>query len=161
MSASLVHDFDWIARQMPDAPALSWHGGVWTYAQLRRAVGCMQGRLRDLEPGARVALLVRNSPHYVASYFGVIAAGCVAVPLNVQERASVLSRQIEHSGCGAVIADPQHPEWGALQATIGVTVPLLVTLDLQPGAAGGQGVCGALPPAGGAGAGVTPDDPHA
>ena len=70
-----------------------------------------QGRLRvGLEPG-RVALLVRNSPHYVASYFGVIAAGCVAVPLNVQERASVLSRQIEHAGCSAVIADPQHQEW--------------------------------------------------
>ena len=37
MSTSLVHDFDWIARQMPGAPALSWHGGVWTYADLQRA----------------------------------------------------------------------------------------------------------------------------
>jgi long-chain acyl-CoA synthetase len=146
MNASLVHDFDWIARQMPDAPALSWHGGVWTYAQLRRAVGCMQGKLRSggLEPGARVALLVRNSPQYVASYFGVMAAECVAVSLNVQERASVLSRQIEHAGCSAVIADPQHPEWGALSEAIAAAVPLLVTLELQPGAAGCDAFCAAL-----------------
>ena len=32
-------------------------------------------------------------------YYGVLAAGCVAVPLNAQERAEVLARQIEH--CGA------------------------------------------------------------
>jgi long-chain acyl-CoA synthetase len=146
MSASLVHDFDWIARQLPDAPALSWHGGVWTYAQLRRAVGCMQGKLRasGVEPGSRVALLVRNSPQYVASYYGVIAAGCVAVALNVQERANVLSRQIEHAGCSAVIADPQHPEWGALSEAIAASVPLLVTLGLQPGPAGCDAFCAAL-----------------
>lgn len=146
MSASLVHDFDWIARQMPGAPALSWHGGAWTYAELRRAVGCVQGKLASsgVERGSRIALLVRNSPHYVASYLGVIAAGCVAVPLNVQERASVLSRQIEHAECAAVIADPQHPEWSALSAVIASTVPLLITLDLLPGTAGCLAFCAAL-----------------
>jgi acyl-CoA synthetase (AMP-forming)/AMP-acid ligase II len=146
MSASLVHDFDWIARQMPGAPALSWHGGVWTYAELRRAVGCVQGKLASsgVAPGSRIALLVRNSPHYVASYFGVIAAGCVAVPLNVQERASVLSRQIEHSGCSAVIADPQHPEWTALTAAIAEAAPMLLTFELQPGSAGCEAFCTAL-----------------
>ena len=120
MSASLVHDFDWIARQMPGAPALSWHGGVWTYADLQRAVGATQSRLRasGIQPGSRVALLIRNSPQYVASYFGTIAAGCVAVPLNVQERASVLSRQIEHADCSAVFVDPHHVEWAALKEAI-------------------------------------------
>jgi len=145
MSASLVHDFDWIARQTPGAPALSWRGAVWSYGELRRAVGCMQRKLSEsgVEPGSRVALLVRNSPHYVASYFGVIAAGCVAVPLNVQERASVLSRQIEHAGCSAVIADPQHPEWSALSTAIASAAPLLLTLDLQT-ATSGDAFCGAL-----------------
>ena len=138
MTASLVHDFDWIARQTPDAPALSWHGGVWSYAELHRAVGCVQEKLRqsNVAAGSRVALLVRNSPQYVASYLGTIAAGCVAVPLNVQERASVLSRQIEHAGCNVVIADSQHPEWNALTAVLASTAPILLTLDMQPGAAG-------------------------
>jgi long-chain acyl-CoA synthetase len=150
MTASLVHDFDWIARQTPSAPALSWHGAVWTYADLHRAAGAVQGRLAasGIEPGARIALLVKNSPHYVASYFGVIAAGCVAVPLNVQERATVLARQIEHAGCSAVIADPQHPEWSALTTAIASTTGLLVTLDLQAGAEGCDAFCANIDDAG-------------
>lgn len=145
MSNSLVHDFDQCARQTPDAPALSWHGGVWTYAQLRRAIGCAQGMLArsGVAPGSRVALFVRNSPQYVASYFGVMAAGCVAVPLNVQERASVLARQIEHADCRVVIADARHPEWAALSAAI-ASVPLIVTVELQPGSAGCDQFCAAL-----------------
>jgi long-chain acyl-CoA synthetase len=146
MSTSLVHDFDQCARQTPDAPALSWHRGVWTYGELRRAVGCVQGMLvrSGIAPGARVALLVRNSPQYVASYFGVIAAGCVAVPLNVQERASVLSRQIMHAECSVVIADPKHAEWGTLSAEIANSVPHIVTLNLQPGSAGCDSFCAAM-----------------
>ena len=146
MTASLVHDFDWIARQTPSAPALSWHGVTWTYADLHRAAGSVQGRLAasGIEPGARVALLIKNSPHYVASYFGVIAAGCVAVPLNVQERASVLARQIEHAGCKVVIADPQHPEWSALTAAIVETAPLMLTLDLSSGAEGCDAFCASI-----------------
>lgn len=146
MSTSLVHDFDWIARQMPGAPALSWHGGVWTYADLQRAVGAVQARLvaSGIQPGSRIALLIRNSPQYVASYFGTIAAGCVAVPLNVQERASVLSRQIGHAECSAVIADPRHPEWTALNEAIATRSPQIITVDLQPGTAGCLAFCEAM-----------------
>lgn len=146
MSASLVHDFEWIARQMSGAPAVSWNGGTWTYGELRRAIGCVQARLlrEGLEPGARVALLVRNSPHYIASYLGVIAAGCIAIPLNVHERASVLSRQIEHASCNAIVADVQHVEWGTLATTIEGVVSLTLALELQPGLAGCDAFCAAL-----------------
>jgi long-chain acyl-CoA synthetase len=146
MTASLVHDFDWIARQMPSAPALSWHGGVWTYADLQRAAGATQARLltAGVQPGSRIALLIRNSPQYVASYFGTIAAGCIAVPLNVQERASVLSRQIEHADCSTVIADPRHPEWAALNEAIAAKAPQIITVDLQPGTAGCLAFCAAM-----------------
>ena len=56
--------------------------GARDAAELRQAFGCVHGMLvrSGVRPGARVALLVRNSPQYVASYFGIIAAGCVAVP---------------------------------------------------------------------------------
>lgn len=150
MSASLIHDFDSVARRTPGAPALSWHGAVWTYADLHRAAGSVRSKLAasGVEPGSRVALLVRNSPHYAASYFGAIAAGCVAVPLNVQERANVLTRQIEHAGCRAVIADPQHPEWTALRAAIASTTPLLLTLDLQPGSESCDGLVASIGAAG-------------
>ena len=38
-------------------------------------------------PGDRVALLFRNSPEYVALFYGALAARLAVVPLNVQERA--------------------------------------------------------------------------
>lgn len=113
----MIQDIADIARRTPAAPALSWHESTWTYRELDRAMRCVRDALASsLEPGSRVALLLRNSPQYAASYFGTLAAGCVAVPLNVQERANVLARQLEHSGCAALIVDPNHPEWLALQA---------------------------------------------
>ena len=39
-------------------------------------------RSRSVAPGERVALLLQNVPEFVIAYFGAIAAGCVAVPVN-------------------------------------------------------------------------------
>lgn len=120
MKASIVAAIDGVARRSPGAPALSWHGSQWTYSDLARAIACVHGALRAkaIAPGSRVAILVRNSPQYAAFYYGTMAAGCVAVPLNVQERTNVLVRQIEHGQCSAVVADPDHPEWNALRAAL-------------------------------------------
>ncbi len=39
-------------------------------------------RSSSVAPGERVALLLQNVPEFVIAYFGAIAAGCVAVPVN-------------------------------------------------------------------------------
>ena len=39
-------------------------------------------RSRSVAPGERVAILLQNVPEFVVAYFGAIAAGCVAVPVN-------------------------------------------------------------------------------
>src|SRR5659263_541891 len=39
-------------------------------------------RSRSVAKGDRVALLLQNVPEFVVSYFGILAAGCVAVPVN-------------------------------------------------------------------------------
>ena len=118
MHLPIVHSFDAVARQEPDAVALAWHDSQWTLRDLRTAIAAAAAALVDraLPRGSRVALLLRNSPQYVALYYGVLAAGCVAVPLNAQERANVLMRQIEHSEASLLIGDPTHPEWSALSS---------------------------------------------
>src|SRR5690606_134558 len=123
-----------------------WREGVWTYGQLRTAAGCVQQWLtrQQVPAGARVALLMRNCPQYVASFYGVMAAGCVAVPLNVQERASVLARQIEHAGCQVVIADPNHPEWQVLQEAVSSMTLLSLSIEPHPGEAGWNAFCAAF-----------------
>lgn len=116
MPASLVQGLEAAAARAPASPALAWRGAEWTYAELIAAVVAVRAALvaRGLRRGARVALLLRNSPQYVALYYGVLASGCVVVPLNAQERAGVLLRQIEHSGASLVAGEPDHPEWTAV-----------------------------------------------
>jgi acyl-CoA synthetase (AMP-forming)/AMP-acid ligase II len=104
------------ARANPAAVALAWNKARWTYADLARATAAARDALRahGLQRGDRVALLLRNSPQYVAALFGTFAAGGAAVALNALERAEVLTRQIAHSGATVVIVDPAHVEYAQL-----------------------------------------------
>jgi acyl-CoA synthetase (AMP-forming)/AMP-acid ligase II len=61
---------------------------------------------------------MQNSPQYAALYYGAMAANCAAVPLNVHEKASTLTRQIEHVGCKIIAVDVEHPEWPALRSSL-------------------------------------------
>jgi long-chain acyl-CoA synthetase len=120
MSQTIVAMFAGVARRRPDATAIVWRRSAWTFAQLAAAIDRVRSALafRRLERGARVAILVRNSPHYAAIYYGILGSGCGAMPLNTQERAAVLARQIEHCGARLLIADREHPEYQALTAAV-------------------------------------------
>ena len=138
MSASLPTSLLRAAERRPEAPALAWRGGEWSYGELRNASeGAAQWlTAMDLPRGARIALLLRNSPQYVALYYGVMLAGFVAVPLNAQERANVFVRQIEHCEASLAIGDPGHPEWPALLTKAPALGFATKEIRLAPGAAG-------------------------
>jgi len=135
MAASLLHTVIDHARRAPEASCLLWQQTRWTYGELNTAIASVAVRLQRLQlrSGDRVALLLRNCPQYVALSYGVFAAGGAVVPLNAQERASVLARQIEHSGCRVLAGDPHHPEWQRLQVALGSSdvqlLPVAITDD--------------------------------
>jgi acyl-CoA synthetase (AMP-forming)/AMP-acid ligase II len=118
MSQTIIQRFGEMAARAGIATALVWRGTRWTYRDLQVAVAGAAGGIAARAParGARVALLLRNSPQYVALFYGTLAAGRVAVPLNAQERASVLARQIEHCEASLLAGATDHPEWPALAA---------------------------------------------
>lgn len=136
MSRSIIDDLTRIADRAPSSPALSWHHCSWTYGDLRRATHAVRAALveRRLARGDRVALLLRNSPQYVAIFYGALAAGCVAVPLNVQERASVLARQISHTTAALVVADESHPEWPELARALSSSGVRTLTISVTDSA---------------------------
>ena len=73
------------AEEFPSKVAIIHHGRILTYAQLLRKVNAVRAWLigiAGVKPGDRVALLVDNSDHYPIWYFGILAAGAVAVPIN-------------------------------------------------------------------------------
>jgi acyl-CoA synthetase (AMP-forming)/AMP-acid ligase II len=118
MHESLLQRFNESAARSGGASALIWRGTRWSYDDLRSAIDAAAAGLHELAPerGARIALLLRNSSQYVALYYGALAAGLVTVPLNAQERASVLVRQIEHCEAAVLAGATDHPEWPALSS---------------------------------------------
>lgn len=60
---------------------------------------------RGLVPGDRVALVITNSIEFVSSYFGVLRAGLVAVPINTTYTPYEISYLLEQSGAALVLSD--------------------------------------------------------
>lgn len=58
-----------------------------------------------IEPGQRVALLLRNSTEYVIAFLSVVAAGAVVVPLNTRLQADELAHMVKDSGTALLITE--------------------------------------------------------
>ncbi|MCW9014622.1 MAG: acyl--CoA ligase [Gammaproteobacteria bacterium] len=63
-----------------------------------------------LKPGDRVALLLDNSPEYIAAYYGVLMTSGAVIGLNTAAKSRDLANWIEHSQSAFVFANSKHPE---------------------------------------------------
>jgi len=79
----------------------------YTYAELRRMAGSIGHWLQEqkFERGTRVAILAANHPRWVATYLGIIAAGCAAVPLDTALHADQIARLLKDSGASLLFCD--------------------------------------------------------
>ncbi|MEU4804995.1 long-chain fatty acid--CoA ligase [Actinosynnema sp. NPDC023587] len=96
------------AGRRPEHPAIVSGAERVTYRELwRRARSCAAVlRAHDVGPGDRVALLLPNTPHFAAVYFGALALGAVPVPVNVLLRTAEIAYVLEDSGAVALATDP-------------------------------------------------------
>ena len=83
--------------------------------------------------GDRVAILCENSFTYIVSYFGILKAGALAVPLNTDVTADLLTYYLNHSGSKALIANPQFANFivPALEETPALDQVILEGQDLS------------------------------
>jgi long-chain acyl-CoA synthetase len=116
MASSLVELLRATVDRQPQAEAVATEQHRVTYRELWQQVSAVAVLLRShgLTPGDRVALVIENSPEYVASYYGVLAAGGTAVALNTAAKAHDLLNWITHCGATWLIGNSQHPEWSTL-----------------------------------------------
>lgn len=86
MVTSLILPLHRVARQSPDAPALSFADRTHSVSEMCALVARMAGELRQrgVGDGDRVALLGTNDDTYLLSILAIIWAGAVAVPLNTR-----------------------------------------------------------------------------
>ncbi len=88
------------AERMGSAPALDFMGRHFSYAEIasgaaRVARGLQQ---RGIGQGSRVGLFLPNVPHYVAAYYGALAAGATVVNFSPLYTVAELEAQVEDSG---------------------------------------------------------------
>ena len=62
-------------------------------------------RDKDIRKGDKVALNGKNSPEWALSYFGILTAGAVVVPIDNQMKVDRFMRLSEYADCKFVIAD--------------------------------------------------------
>lgn len=116
MADSLVDYLKRSVEQRPDAEAVVHRSRRVSYGQLWHDVCALATFMKErgLRPGDRVAILLENSPEYIAAYYGALMAGGVAVALNTAAKARDLANWLTHSGASWLIADATHPELGEI-----------------------------------------------
>ncbi|MGH2542564.1 MAG: long-chain-fatty-acid--CoA ligase, partial [Ardenticatenaceae bacterium] len=94
------------AHQYPTRTALIFFNNKVTYKALDDAVTEFAAGLQGLglQKGDRVAIYIPNSPQFVIAYFGILRAGGVVVPSNIQYVPRELEHQFNDSGAKFVVA---------------------------------------------------------
>lgn len=114
-SVSTIGDvFRHWAHATPKKIALKTLNGVsQSFAQLNENINRLTNSLlaMGVRKGDRVAILSRNSEHYIET-FGLVKAGVVVVPLNWRLQPEELARLIDHSAAVAVFVEDHFAETG-------------------------------------------------
>lgn len=93
------------ARRKGDAPMLDFMGRRFSYAEVADGVARVARGLqqRGIGRGSRVGLFLPNVPHYVAAYYGALAAGATVVNFSPLYTARELEAQVEDSGTDLLV----------------------------------------------------------
>ena len=127
-------------RRSPEAVAYTEYDastGTWrdyTWAQMDRLVGRWQAALQrePLQPGDRVAVMLRNSTAWVALDQAAMGLGLVLVPLYTQDRPDNVAYII--GNCRAKLLLFEKPEqWGAFADVMPQLATLVRVLSLDDG----------------------------
>ncbi len=107
MSMSVAGVLADTAAQRPDHSAVIHDSEHFTYGwlweQARRYAAVL--RANGVRPGDRVAMLLVDTPLFPVVYFGVLAAGAVAVPLNVMSTASEIDHVLTDADARLLVCD--------------------------------------------------------
>lgn len=121
---SLVDNLNRTLAHSAGAIALVHRDRAVRYDQLAGNVNSVRAWLvaRGITPGDRVAMVMDNSPEYVALYYGIQAAGAAAVALNVEAKHQDQASWIAHCGASLVVADIKYRAIGQYVGDVGVAV---------------------------------------
>jgi long-chain acyl-CoA synthetase len=106
MSLNLASIVTESARRSADAPAVRLGGSELTYAELDERSARLATLLREkgVRRGDRVGVMLPNVLEFPISYYGVLRAGGVVVPMNVLLKRREIAFYLEDSGAKLILA---------------------------------------------------------
>ena len=130
--------FDRIREGNGQREAIRSDGGSLTYDEIGRLASGLGRRLQQLgiEAGQRVLIALPDGAEFVASLFGIVGIGAVAVMINPELRRDHLAAILDASRAPVVIVSSDHAESLATAGAISFNPPSHLILDpggLDPG----------------------------
>ena len=103
---------DQTASQYPNQTAILFQGEEIKYRQLKKSVDCLAQALISLglEKGERVSLYLSNCPQFITSYWAVLKAGGVVVPISILRRGDGLLHEVNSSQSRFLVCHAHHLE---------------------------------------------------
>jgi acyl-CoA synthetase (AMP-forming)/AMP-acid ligase II len=105
--ALFVHHFlEHSAQRFPEKEAVIFQKQRLTYREIDNSANALAWKLHEMgaKTGDRVLLLLENRPEYVISYYGIMKAGAVAVPVNTDIKPVSLGWLIKDTGAKILIS---------------------------------------------------------
>ena len=121
-----------LSAGLPERPALFYGPTVLTYGGLRQQVARLAGYLvaSAHRKGDRVGLWSENSPFFVTAYLGILQAGLVVVPFQVDDTEKTFAGIVEAAGLRSVMVSRRYAvrltSWAS---RLGVTVIVETQVD--------------------------------
>ncbi len=103
---SLSYNVEVSATRYPDKTFIRYYDTEITFAQFRQETLDLAGYLQHkcgVKKGDRVLLYMQNCPQFIISYYGILRANAVVVPINPMNLANELEHYITDSGASTLI----------------------------------------------------------
>jgi fatty-acyl-CoA synthase len=111
---SLFYNAEVAATRFPDKPFIIFYDTPLSFAQFRDEAERIAGFLQqecEVKAGDRVLLYMQNSPQWVLSYYGILRANAVVVPVNPMNLTDEVRHYVEDSGATtAIVPQDLYPQ---------------------------------------------------
>jgi fatty-acyl-CoA synthase len=104
---TVYHNLEASAARHPERAAIDYYGRRVTYRELKGEVDALAGYLQQrcgVARGERVLLYMQNCPQFVISYYAILRADAVVVPVNPMNRTEELRHYAEDSDARVALA---------------------------------------------------------
>ncbi|WP_066069586.1 acyl-CoA synthetase [Neobacillus soli] len=117
------------ARKFPELLAIECEGRSYTYRGFNEEVNKLAHGLLEhgVSKGDKLALMMKNSDHFVFAFFAAAKIGAIAVPVNFRLTATEVHYILEQSDAAIVVCDKEFEQTIA-EAKQGTGVGLVITV---------------------------------